>query len=298
MDKGPEYYQGQEWGQGRSGMRTSSHLELSHGCRDRLMVASSVACIVALFISVLGLVRSLFDVTWPLGRSGAGEICLQVGHEESVLGSYTSARIASGLSSRSQRPATGLEPTVTAMPATATLRPTTTPTPKPPKATSEPTATAMAPAVTPVLSAVLTTTMPVTAALASLAATGHLPLMPILLNPEPDAQLQGEAHFEWQWDGEPLPEGLAFDLLIWSEAEHEEHQGAGAYGVVEPDPHLERDVDLDFVQTIIEHGGGTYFWTVIVVQEEPYERVGVPGEPRPFTYLVPDPPAEPTSQSP
>jgi hypothetical protein len=139
--------------------------------------------------------------------------------------------------------------------------------------------------------------MPVTAGVAA-AATGHLFQAPILLNPEPDAQLQGAVHFQWQWDGEPLPEGLAFDLLIWSDAEDQEHQGTGAYGVVEPDPTLERDVDLDFVQTIIEHGGGTYFWAVIVVQEEPYERVGALGETRPFTYTVPDPPAEPTSQSP
>jgi hypothetical protein len=52
------------------------------------------------------------------------------------------------------------------------------------------------------------------------------------------------------------------------------------------------------VETIIEHGGGNYFWAVIVAQEEPYERVGALGEPRPFTYLVPEPPADPTGQSP
>jgi hypothetical protein len=144
----------------------------------------------------------------------------------------------------------------------------------------------------------VTTTVPVTAGLASSAATGHLPQAPILLNPEPDAQLQGEVHFQWQWDGEPLPEGLAFDLLIWSDAEDQEHQGTAAYGVAETDPSLERDVDLDFVQTIIEHGGGAYHWAVVVVQEEPYERLGALGESRPFTYVVPDPPAEPTSQSP
>lgn len=128
--------------------------------------------------------------------------------------------------------------------------------------------------------------------------TAHPSEAPILLDPEPGAQLESEVHFQWQWDGHPLPEGLAFDLLIWSEAEHQEHQGAGAYGVVETDQSLECDVDLDYVQTIIEHGGGTYFWTVIVVQEEPYARVGTWGEKRPFTYKTPESPIEPWAQSP
>ena len=75
--------------------------------------------------------------------------------------------------------------------------------------------------------------------------------------------------------------------MIWSEAEHREHEGAGGCGVVETDPSLARDVDLDYVQTIVEHGGGTYYWTVIVVQQEPYERVGAWGEKRSFTYTVP-----------
>jgi hypothetical protein len=93
-------------------------------------------------------------------------------------------------------------------------------------------------------------------------------------------------------------EGLAFDLLIWSEAEDWEHEGRGAYGVVETDRSLARDVDLDYVETIIEHGGGTYFWTVMVVQVEPYSRVGAWGENRSFIYVEPEPPAERSTQGP
>jgi hypothetical protein len=138
--------------------------------------------------------------------------------------------------------------------------------------------------------------MEITAAVVPSTTTDHPFQPPALLSPEPEAQLQGEIHFQWHRDGEPLPEGLAFDLLIWSEAEHQEHQGAGALGVVETDPSLERDVDLDYVQTIMDHGEGTYYWTVILVQEEPYNRVGVWGENRPFTYVAsdtePDPPTD------
>lgn len=102
-----------------------------------------------------------------------------------------------------------------------------------------------------------------------------------------------EVHFQWQWDGQPLPEGLAFDLLIWSEAEHQEHQGTGAYCVIETDQSMEHTVDLDYVEAIIDHGEGTYYWTVIVVQQEPNSRVDVWGEKRPFTYKGPEPRANP-----
>jgi hypothetical protein len=121
---------------------------------------------------------------------------------------------------------------------------------------------------------------------------------PVLLSPEPDVQLQSGVHFEWQWEGQPLPKGLAFDLLIWSEAEDQEHQGTGAYGVIETDRSMGRDVDLDYVQTIMDHGEGAYFWTVIVVQEKPYSRVGAWGEKRSFTYVDPGPGAGSSDKSP
>jgi hypothetical protein len=223
------------------------------------MIASSVACIVALFVSILGLTRAAFNLTWPLDQSEADQICQQAGEAKSDPTSSMWARTVSSLSNRSSRPIATLEPTITAVP------PSPTPAPSAPLSTTEQ----------------LTTEV-----VCSSAAVPPFPA-PILLSPEPEAHLQSEVQFQWQWDGEPLPEGLAFDLLIWSEAEHREHEGAGARGVVETDPCLARDVDLDYVQTIIEHGGGTYYWTVIVVQQEPYERVGAWGEKRSFTYTVP-----------
>ena len=260
------------------------------------MVASSLACIVALVVSVLGLARAVFDVTWPLGRSGVDEICLQVGGKESAQQASTWDRSGSGLSSRSPRLASELDPTITPMPPTATLRPTATP--LPPTATRGPVETPLPPTPTPVPSATLSTTVPISTQVGISATTDYLLQAPILLEPVPDAQLQSGIRFQWLWDGQPLPEGLAFDLLIWSEAEDQEHQGTGACGVVETDQSLERDVDLDFVGTIADHGGGTYFWTVIMVQEEPYERVGAWGEKRSFTYVGSAVPAEPTTESP
>jgi hypothetical protein len=260
-----------------------------------LAVASSVACIVALFVSMLGLARSLFNVTWSPGELGEDQICLQIGQAESEqfclqvgqAGSDSPAskwlRTAASLTGRSPRAQAGLGPTATPMRMGSSL----------------------------VASGTLSTTVQVTAQAVSAAPTvktkaravSPTPTVPLfqapsLLSPEPDAQLQSVVHFEWHWEGQSLPEGLSFDLLIWSEAEEQEHQGTGAYGVIETDLSMERDVDLDFVQTIMDHGEGTYYWTVIVVQEEPYGRVGAWGEKRSFTYVDPEPATGSSNKSP
>jgi hypothetical protein len=263
-------------------MKIGSDRDFSPGCRDRLMVASSIASVVVLFVSMLGLARSFFDVTWSLdelganrvclqvGRAESDQICLEVGQEEPDLPFAMRVRAAPRLTSQSPRPAAVPDPTITPMPPAPTIAP----------------------------SATITATIEITAAVVPSTTTDHPFQPPVLLSPEPEAQLQGEIHFQWQRDGEPLPDGLAFDLLIWSEAEHQEHQGTGALGVIETDPSLERDVDLDYVQTIMDHGEGIYYWTVIVVQKEPYNRVGVWGENRPFTYGAPGTEPEPPSESP
>jgi hypothetical protein len=247
-----------------------------------LTIASSVACIVALFVSILGLTRSLFDVTWTLGELEADGICLRIGRAES---DRICLQIGQADSDLPLSMKVNKAPRLTSQPPRPAARPS-------------PTSTPMSLSPTPVPSAPLTATVEITAQVVPSATTEHPLQAPVLLSPEPDAQLQGEVHFQWQKDGQPLPDGLAFDLLVWSEAEHQEHQGTGALGIAETDPSLERDVDLDYVQTIMDHGGGTYFWTVIVVQEEPYRRVGVWGENRPFTYVAPDATPEPTAEPP
>lgn len=276
-------------------MSTGSKPNLNRGCRDRLMIASSVACILALFVSMLGLARSLFDVKWSPGESGEDRICLQigqadpdqlclqVGNAESDSPASRWIRTAASLTGGSPRAEAGLGPTVTPLPLALTPAP----------------ADALSRNVQVTVQVVSSApTVQVAAQTVSSAQTGDSVQAPILLNPEPEAQLQSEVHFQWQWEGQPLPEGLAFDLLIWSEVEDQEHQGTGAYGVIEIDRSLERDVDLDYVQTIMDHGEGTYFWTVIVVQKEPYSRVGEWGEKRSFTYVDPVPAEEPSTKSP
>lgn len=251
-----------------SGIRRRSHL--SPGCRDRLALASSLATILALLVGVLGLARAMLNVTLPVSCSRDDPICARLFAAKQP--DLTSSMLAAARSSSSTKP---LAPTAS-LAATHVPTPTVTAQPLPPTALP-----------TPVLSETAPISIP-----------AHLMQAPVLVEPGPEAVLEGEVRFQWHWDGESLPESLAFDLLIWSELEDQEHQGAGAFGVIEPASALEATVDLDYVQSIMEHGGGLYYWTVIVVRVEPYERVGLWGEKRGFTYALPETPAEPPPESP
>lgn len=259
-------------------MGNHSKLKLNAGCRDRLMVASSVAAIAALIVSVLGLLRAVFDVTWPAGEHW---LCPQPEPAEIDRAASMWLRTAPNVTNRAGRAMAGVKPTLSPSPTVPGAHPTTT-------------TVTMAPSPVPL--AALTVTAEISAQMVYSDGAAYPYQAPVLLGPEPDGQLGGVTHFEWEWNGEPLPDGMAFDLLIWSEAEHKEHEGLGAYGVTEPHRALACDIDLDYVQTIVENGGGPYFWTVVVVQEEPYERLGAWGEKRPFTYLPPEPPAEATAE--
>jgi hypothetical protein len=248
-----------------SGIRRRS--SLSPGCRDRLALASSLATILALLVGLLGLARAMLNVTLPVRCSADDPLCARLfaaGQPD-----LTSSMLAAA---RRDSPEGAPAPTASL---DVTLVPSPAATSQPPPATATPTA-------------VVSETAPITV-------PTHLMQAPVLVEPSPDAPLDGQVRFQWHWDGEPLTEGLAFDLLIWSEAEDEEHRGARALGVIEPARILESDVDLDYVQSIMDHGGGRYYWTVIVVEVEPYERVGLWGEKRGFTYALPEAPAEPPS---
>ena len=86
---------------------------------------------------------------------------------------------------------------------------------------------------------------------------------PALLEPVPEASLVEQARFAWQWDGPRLPEGLAFDLRIWSE--REKKAGVEPRGAVEVTRDTEVTVNLAYVPAIAQYGEGLYYWTVVVV---------------------------------
>lgn len=123
----------------------------------------------------------------------------------------------------------------------------------------------------------------------------NAPPAPILTRPEAGVELSSEWRFEWQWNYAALPAGQAFDLLIWSEKETDLPRDSRS-GAITPWQETWVVVDVSKVKTVEENGEGIYYWTVIVVEVEPYRRIGQWGEERPFSYRAAVAPvATPTS---
>ncbi len=114
---------------------------------------------------------------------------------------------------------------------------------------------------------------------------------PVLLDPKPDELLSGNRRFVWQWNHGELAEGLAFDLLICSEEEKARNWKA-CNGVIPPQRETWAEVDVGGVATVVEHGEGTYYWTVIVVVKGKPDRIGEWGELRPFVFQPPPLPTD------
>jgi protein phosphatase len=98
--------------------------------------------------------------------------------------------------------------------------------------------------------------------------------------------------FKWRWDGE-LAEGWGFEVRIWREGD--DHYGA--FDVRELMKYVARQPDGSYaVGLLVEgaygvhlHGEGEYFWTVAVVQVDPYVRIGPEAAPRKLKYEIPAP---------
>jgi len=106
---------------------------------------------------------------------------------------------------------------------------------------------------------------------------------PRLLEPEDLAFIKGQATFTWDWRGE-LKDNEAFELRIWKK-EEERHDRAGE---LQKEPALE--VDLDALIPERSGEGDVCFWSVAVVQENPYRSLSKEAQSRSFTYG--EPPAE------
>lgn len=101
---------------------------------------------------------------------------------------------------------------------------------------------------------------------------------PILLIPNDNQQLDGTVTFSWKWPGGDLSDNLAFELRIWKDGQPYH------YGAAEPVQTPSITINVASAFGISQGGPGTYNWTVIVVNQNPYEEVGVEAVPRIFTY--------------
>ncbi len=173
--------------------------------------------------------------------------------------------------------------TGTAPTATATLSPTASPSPTPtatatlsPTASPSPTPSSTA---TPRRLPVLPTRSPATGvALASptvAAPESRRPFVspPALLQPALNARLRGTAQFEWSPTG-ALPRGAFYEVVVWS-PEQDPNQ---AWGVAPPRITQSLKLNLDELFRSGRFREGSLYWTVLVVEQDPYQRLTQPAE--------------------
>lgn len=179
------------------------------------------------------------------------------------------------------------QPTATALPSTPILDETRAPTStRGPTFTPSPTVTFTP--IPPTATPSLTATPTLTTALDSAAFPP-----PILIEPKPQADfVKGrDITFVWQWQGGELPEKFGFEVLIWLG----ENYHAGTYGVKELKSILQYDFQQNQYSVTFPLAGegitttdANYFWSVGIVQVEPYERLkNTESDPRSISIVVP-----------
>lgn len=103
---------------------------------------------------------------------------------------------------------------------------------------------------------------------------------PALLNPALDARLRGLVQFDWAATGD-LPKGALYEVVVWS-PEQDPNQ---AWGVAPPRSGHELTINLDELFHSGRFPTGNLYWTVLVVGQDPYERLTQPADSQ-RRYLV------------
>ena len=165
-----------------------------------------------------------------------------------------------------------LSPTVTP---TDTSSPTTTPTQtmtSTPTKTSSPTATPYTPTSTPTVTQSNTPVTPKPTKTPTPTRTPFTPAplpssVPNLEQPSDGSEAAGKVTFTWSWNGAPLGASQGFELLIWRQGP--DHTGAAP-------PVRDTSLELD----LSSYAQGSYLWSVVLVQMQPYRRISTEAPPR------------------
>jgi hypothetical protein len=97
---------------------------------------------------------------------------------------------------------------------------------------------------------------------------------PALIGPADGVSASGPVQFEWSWSGPALDSNQGFEVRIWREGQPE-HYGAAA-----PVSATAATINVGGAYGVKEGGSGSYFWSVALVQREPYVRLGPEASPR------------------
>ncbi len=210
--------------------------------------------------------------------------------------------LAAGLAWWALSPSPAGAPTPTAV--VVALPDTPTPTALPPTATRAATAAVIAlpsPATpTPRPTATLASTRAAAAVTATIAPTSAQPLRATpaspatvstarLLEPADGATASGDVVFAWEG---ALGPGQAYEVRLWREGSAE-HPGAAELVAQPASGRAQQRIDLRLTPAVLQGGNGVYWWTVAVVNADPYQRIGAEAPPRRLNYSggEPAPPA-------
>ncbi len=98
--------------------------------------------------------------------------------------------------------------------------------------------------------------------------------MPVLVSPADGAAITGRTTFAWQWSGPALGENQGFEVRMWRDGQPDH------YGAAEPTNENRIEIDPRAAYGVIQGGPGDYYWSVAVVQRDPYKRTGTEAAPR------------------
>jgi hypothetical protein len=100
------------------------------------------------------------------------------------------------------------------------------------------------------------------------------PAAPSLGGPADGATVTGETTFSWQWNGPALADNQAFEVRLWKEGQPDH------YGATSPVRSASATFHVASAYGVQQGGSGRYYWTVAVVQTDPYQRIGQEAPPR------------------
>ena len=116
--------------------------------------------------------------------------------------------------------------------------------------------------------------------------------MPVLVSPDDGAGASGQITFAWSWTGPALAANQGFELRIWKEGQ------ADHYGATPLVRTTSVTLDVRSAYGVQQGGSGRHFWTVAVVQMEPYQRIGSEATPRMLYVEVGGPGGPPPTWTP
>ena len=116
---------------------------------------------------------------------------------------------------------------------------------------------------------------------------------PLLLNTG-NITIVGDAtqRFVWDWSGQLQP-GQGFQVLLWKGANPP--AAADRPVTAKTGDSWEQTIRLSQAPAVRQGGDGTYFWTVALIQVQPYKQLAGTPMPRSLTYQAQKPTAAPTS---